>query len=102
MSYSPPPDWPFADPPNVAVITTRQIVPGGGPILYVYHNAEDGAWQFHGAAAPSEADATVVGLDEVMALDASVGELAHLPLGWQAERTAVGEPWRWFAQPVED
>ena len=40
------PDWPFADPTNVATITVRQIVRDGQPILHVSHDHEDGGWQF--------------------------------------------------------
>src|SRR4051794_14128998 len=39
-------DWPFANPPDVAAITTRQVVHGGEPILLVSHDADDGSWQF--------------------------------------------------------
>lgn len=35
-------DWFFDDPPNIAVITTRQILELGYPILHVTHDAEDG------------------------------------------------------------
>lgn len=30
-----PDDWPFADPPNLATITTRQVIEEGHPILLV-------------------------------------------------------------------
>ena len=39
-------DWPFSDPPNVAVFTTGQVVRGERAVLYVSHDADDGAWQF--------------------------------------------------------
>ena len=29
--------WPFSDPKNVAVVTVRQIVEGGQPVLLVSH-----------------------------------------------------------------
>lgn len=52
--------WPFADPWNVAVFTTRQIVRDGEPILHVSHDWDDGAWQFHtGAGRVYERDAMV-------------------------------------------
>jgi hypothetical protein len=37
-------DWPFADPKNVAVYTVKSIWKLGKPILYVYHDEDDGAW----------------------------------------------------------
>lgn len=38
--------WLFEDPPNVAVITSNQVLQGN-PILYVSHDEDDGCWQFH-------------------------------------------------------
>jgi hypothetical protein len=43
---SPENDWAFGEPKNVAVITTRQVMQGGSPILIVSRDAEDGSWQF--------------------------------------------------------
>ena len=39
-------DWPFDDPQNVAVVTTREITEENAPILLVSHDEEDGGWQF--------------------------------------------------------
>jgi hypothetical protein len=87
-------EWPFEDPENVATLTVRQVVRGGQPILLVTHDSDDGMWQFLTGGPVEEADAMIVSLREVYRLDPSVGELADLPLGWQAERLAVGRPWR--------
>lgn len=95
-----PADWPFADPRNVAVFTTRQVFGSGQPILRVTHDAEDGAWQFHAGDSARAADAMVVALEEVLARDVSIAELADLPLGWRAERAAVGQPWSRHPQSV--
>jgi hypothetical protein len=46
-------------------------------------------------------DAMIVALGEVYSLDPTIGELADLPLGWIAERTAVGEPWVRAKKPAE-
>lgn len=86
--------WPFDDPENVAVFTTRQVMRDGRPILWVSHDAEDGAWQFHSGEAVEVADAMLVSLRSVFRLDPSIGELADLPLVWKAWRTAPGDPWR--------
>jgi hypothetical protein len=86
--------WPFADPENVATFTTRQVVRGGEPILAVFHDAEDGTWQFHTGAAPRMADLMIVSLHEVVDLDPSIAELADLPPGWEASRRTPGEPWQ--------
>jgi len=88
-------DWPFADPENVAVFTTIQVMRLGQPILYASHDDEDGAWQFHtGVAGASEGDAMVVSLSEVVEHDPTIRQLADLPCGWLAERDDIGSPWR--------
>ena len=88
------PTWPFADPPNVATITIRSIVDGSHPILFVSHDADDGCWQFlDGAEAHDLRHAMVLGLNEIVALDSSVLELADLPLGWCAWRVGPLRPW---------
>jgi hypothetical protein len=85
--------WPFADPPNVAVFTVRQIMIDGHPILRVTHDSDDGAWQFLPWETPSMDDAMLVCLKEVAQLDPSIVELANLPLGWRAIRRSTADPW---------
>jgi hypothetical protein len=41
--------WAFADPSNLAVMTTRQVVNEGKFINFVSHDEDDGGWQFHHA-----------------------------------------------------
>ena len=87
-------DWPFDDPPNVAVFTTRQIISGEHLIDYVAHDDDDGAWQFLNRGVDFEmADAMLVGLSKMVKLDSSLGELWDLPYGWCAWREARGQPW---------
>lgn len=88
-------EWPFADPENVAVFTSTQVVRLRRPILHVSHDDEDGAWQFHtGAQQVSASDAVIVSLSEMVEQDPSICELADLPCGWFAERDMVGSPWK--------
>lgn len=89
------PNWPFADPPNVAVFTSKKILAGDDWIYYVSHDEDDGAWQFHPKSGPtSESEAAVAGLSTMLALDASIAELADLPLGWCAWRDIPEAPWQ--------
>ena len=90
---------PFRDPPNTATFTNSCIVNGLHPIRLVTHDAEDGAWQFLCGDPGEASDVRVVGLGSIIQLDASIGELADLPLGWRAWRSAHGEPWRWAKNP---
>jgi len=86
-------EWPFADPPNAATFTVRQIVRDGQPILLVSHDGEDGGWQFLTGAPVDLKDALLLALEEIVALDPSVAELADLPSGWQAWRERPGALW---------
>ena len=63
------------------------------PILLVTHDADDGMWQFLTGGPVQMADAMLVSLRELYRLDPSIGELADLPLGWTAERSAPEQPW---------
>jgi hypothetical protein len=86
--------WPFEDPPHTASITSRQVLEGGAPILRVSHDADDGSWQFLCGTTDDPADARVVGLGRMYARDLTLGDLADLPEGWEARRTAPGLPWQ--------
>lgn len=84
--------WVFADAKHTMVITTRDIIERHTPILYVSHDEEDGMWQFHTGAAPDLEAAVIVGLAEVVLQDATLKQLADLPMGWIAWRsTSTGE-----------
>jgi hypothetical protein len=85
--------WPFADTPNTASITTRQVLEGA-PILLVTHDADDGSWQFVCGTTDDPADARVVGLGQMYKRDATLRELADLPEGWRASRTSTDRPWQ--------
>jgi hypothetical protein len=86
--------WPFEDPPNLAVITSKRILDAEQPIRYVSHDLDDGGWQFLDGGNVDDEDAMVVGLGTIVRFDPTVRELADLPLGWYAWRNAVGEQWQ--------
>ena len=91
--------WPFSDPENVAVMTVRQVTHGGRPILLVSHDADDGMWQFLTGGPIAMADAMIVSLGEVYAIDPTIGKLADMPPGGSATRSAPEHPWQ--RQPTE-
>jgi len=87
--------WPFVDPPNTAVFTSKKIISGEEWVYYVSHDEEDGAWQFHPSCGPTpEGEAAVVGLGTVFDLDSSIGDLSDLPLGWCAWRQCREGAWQ--------
>jgi hypothetical protein len=97
-----PDGWPFPDPPNLAVITVRQIIDDGRPILAVSHDAEDGAWQFLTGGPCETDDGRVVSLEVAVRRDPTLLDLAGLPAGWRAWRAAVGEPWQRGPKPARE
>lgn len=55
-------DWPLADPPNVMLVTARQIIDGTEPILLACRDADDGSWQFLTGGSANIADGKLVTL----------------------------------------
>ena len=86
-------NWPFSDAENTAVFTSRQVLEEGAPILRVTHDADDGSWQFHTSGTPRIRDARIIALSEALDIEPSIGQLADLPMGWQATRSSIGEEW---------
>jgi len=85
--------WKFPADPHAGVFTTRRIISGGERIVYVSHDIEDGAWQFHGASESKRDDALLVCLHHILDKEPAIGELADLPLGWSASRENPDAPW---------
>ncbi len=87
--------WPFADPPNVMTISLRDIMERRRPILFVQHDDDEAPWQFlDGRQNPDPEDGVVLSLDCILALDASIAELADLPVGWRAWRDSPTDSWQ--------
>jgi hypothetical protein len=86
--------WPFEDPKNFAVFTTRRVIEEKYPILLVTHDEPDGDWQFLCGTTNESSDCKVICLNDATVIDPSVIQLADLPLGWQAIRNNPSEPWR--------
>ena len=88
-------DWPFYDPPNVAVFSTRSILDQTYLVYYVSHDGEDGAWQFMPRNGPvSMENAAIVGLKTMLRLEPAIAELSDLPLGWCAWRENKDDTWK--------
>jgi hypothetical protein len=86
-------EWPFADPENVAAISTVQVFRQELPILRVTHD-DDGDWQVLCGTTSDVKDGIVVCLGCAYQRDKTIGELADLPLGWAAWREHIGAPWQ--------
>jgi hypothetical protein len=86
--------WPFDDPEDTEVITLGRILRGESPLRLATHDDDDGAWQFLDGEHVFEDDAQVVLLGELVQFDPSLVELADLPRGWYAWRSAGAGSWR--------
>ena len=87
-------NWPFEQPRDSTAISSRSIVNGGEPILFVSHDLDDHGWQFLGLEDAHEEDACLIALEEVVVLDRRVLELADLPPGWCAWRPDPTSAWQ--------
>lgn len=93
--------WPFSDAPNTATIATVNVLNRQSPILLVTHDSDDGSWQFLGATTDDASEGRVVAISSIVELDATVTELANLPLGWRAWRDSPQLPWKREPRDVE-
>lgn len=59
----------------------------------VYHDEEDGAWQFHYGNNVTVEDAMIVSLEMIVNLDDTLNQLFDLPLGWFATRKSINDCW---------
>jgi hypothetical protein len=82
----------FDEIPQLGILTTAAVL-AGAAILMVSHDADDGGWQFLCGTTNDPADGRIVHLEEIVARDPSVTEVADLPLGWVAFRSVVGGNW---------
>jgi hypothetical protein len=84
--------WIFDQAPNVACIADRSVM-SGRPVLVVAHYEDDHSWAFLDGGPFDPADALVVAMSEVVERHPELVEIAELPAGWSASRSAVGQPW---------
>lgn len=85
--------FPFSDALNTAVFICSHILDGKEKILFVSHDADDGAWQFLCGKEHNESDARIVSLKYVLDLDPTIVKLKDLPLGYCAERKSKNDKW---------
>ena len=86
-------DWKFNEAAHTGVFTTKRVMSGADPVTRVFHDVEDGAWQFHGSDESKPEDLAYVCLHHIIDKDATIKDLADLPVGWCAWRENVAAPW---------
>ena len=75
------------------VVTQRLVIDKKAPVLFVWHD-NDGDWQFL-ANEFSQLDPVVeLPLGDLISIDISLGQVAHLEKGWRARRAAPDSAWQ--------
>jgi hypothetical protein len=93
------PEWPFDQAPNVAAITTVNVLENRAPILVVLHYRDDDSWAFLCGLTDDEADGRVIGMGTALRRDPTLREVADLRPGWKARRRDPGSAWTREANP---
>ena len=60
------PEWPFAQGPRVATVTTRQVLEGGFPILRAVHYSDEEDWAFTCGTTSDISDFRLIAMEEVV------------------------------------
>jgi hypothetical protein len=92
--------WPFADPRNCAVFATREVMDREEPILLVTHEDGEDSWSFIGTSDGTLENCKLIALEEAVAIDPSILQLADLPVGWRAWRDSRQDSW--IREPQSD
>lgn len=93
------PEWPFDQAPNVAAITTVNVLERRAPILVVLHYRDDDSWAFLCGLTNDEADGRVIGMGEALRRDPTLREVAALRPGWKATRRDATSAWTSVPNP---
>jgi hypothetical protein len=79
-------------PRNLESYICSHVFAHARPILLVVHDEND--WVFMcGCTDHAQDDCHVVGVGHLIDRDATLNECSDLPVGFEAERSAVGQPW---------
>lgn len=88
---------PFTDP-ELRVYTST-LVKAGLPVLLVFHD-DDGAWQFLSGTEQHPDEIVVAHVAHLVDEDATLHEVADLPLGWKTWRESLSDSW--FREPTPE
>lgn len=94
--------WPFPDAVATLTYCTGKVVRKRFPVLQVTHDY-DGNWQFLDATTDEPGEPVLLCLGCVVEADATLMEVADLPIGWSAYREEIGAAWeRWQNEREEE
>ena len=92
--------WPFPDNADTLSYCTGKVAHEHFPVLRVTHD-HDGDWQFLDATTDDPGEPVLVCLGCVYERDATLSDIADLPRGWCAYRSAIGADWACWEKPLE-
>ena len=97
------PHFSFFEPKNAGVFVSKGIFENDKPILDVFHDEDDGSWQFLSDEPRDEEHAMMVCMEDVAKRDPTVNQLFDLGYGESAHRESPDEAWtREQSQPTEN
>ena len=91
-------EWPFEDSPQTAVFTTKSITNREKDVMIVFHDEEDGAWQFFDGEKVCKDNVMIISLKEMVDLDFSINYLAKMKTGYFAVRESIDSDWKIYEQ----
>ena len=77
---------------DFAVLACAHVFSGASPVLLVVRD-EEASWQFLCGSDQDTDDCHSVGVGHILSKDASLSQMAALPVGFCAERTSQSAPW---------
>lgn len=85
----------FQESLNTAVFTTKFVIKNRNLITTVYHDSEDGAWEFFSDDffENYEDVAMIVSLEEIINLDDTILDISDMGLGYKATRSKREDKW---------
>lgn len=83
----------FKDDPKTMVFTTKRIIDREAIVSLVFHDEEDGMWQFLDGIDTDDNSAAIISISEMVSIDPNLEKIADLPLGWVAWRNDSASEW---------
>lgn len=95
-------EWLFDQGPEIAALTTRQVLEATEPIRQVVHYSDDHSWAFTHGTSDEKEDYRIVHMGELLELDETLRSIADLRPGWSAWRDTIGDDWERTEEAVEE
>ena len=90
-------EYKFKEPKNTACFVCDHVLNKERDILFVTHDKDDSSWQFLcGDDNHTESNIKIISMEQATDLDFTINDLFEMPVGFGAEREAVGSKWNPF------